>query len=70
MDSGSYCFDGTHLFESSEQAIVRTKFIPQIAIGAVPIAEIEFDVFNRHELIPILLVLSALLLGANLDYAN
>ena len=34
----------------------------------MPIAEIEFDVFNRHELIPILLVLSALLLGANLDY--
>jgi hypothetical protein len=54
MESGSLCFSGIHLFESSEQAIVRSKFIPQMAIGAVPIGDIEFDVFNRHELVPIL----------------
>jgi len=30
---------------------MRTKFIPQMNFGAVPIGEIEFDVFNRHELI-------------------
>jgi hypothetical protein len=34
--------------------IVRTKFIPQMAIGAIPSGEIEFDVFNRHELDTIL----------------
>jgi len=28
--------------------------------GAVPIGEIEFDVFNRHELIPILMALQHL----------
>jgi len=39
---------------------VRTKFIPQMTIGAVPIAEIEFDVFNRHELVPILMALQHL----------
>jgi hypothetical protein len=31
-----------------------------MAIGAVPIAEIEFDVFNRHELVPILMALQHL----------
>jgi hypothetical protein len=60
MDSESFCFSGIHLFESSEQAIVRSKFIPQMAIGAGPIAEIEFDVFNRHELVPILMALQHL----------
>jgi hypothetical protein len=39
---------------------MRSKFIPQMAIGAVPIAEIEFDVFNRHELVPILMALQHL----------
>jgi hypothetical protein len=28
-----------------------------MSIGALPIAEIEFDVFNRHELVPILMAL-------------
>ncbi len=60
MDSGFFCFAGSRSFESSEQAIVRTKFIPQMTIGAVPIAEIEFDVFNRHELVPILMALQHL----------
>ena len=39
---------------------MRTKFIPQMNFGAVPIGEIEFDVFNRHELIPILMALQHL----------
>ena len=39
---------------------MRTKFIPQMAIGALPIGEIEFDVFNRHELVPILMALQHL----------
>jgi len=39
---------------------MRTKFIPQMSFGAVPIGEIEFDVFNRHELIPILMALQHL----------
>jgi len=60
MDSESFTFSGIHRFVSSEQVIVRTKFIPQMAIGAVPIGEIEFDVFNRHELVPILMALQHL----------
>ena len=39
---------------------MRTKFIAQMSFGAVPIGEIEFDVFNRHELIPILMALQHL----------
>jgi hypothetical protein len=54
MDSESFTFSGIHRLDSSEQAIVTTKFIPQMSIGALPIAEIEFDVFNRNELVPIL----------------
>ena len=39
---------------------MRTKFIPQMSFGTVPIAEIEFDVFSRHELVPILMALQHL----------
>lgn len=39
---------------------MRFKIIPQMAIGAVPIARIEFDVFCRHELVPILMALQHL----------
>lgn len=60
MDSGSVHFEDTLFLDSSEQAIVRTKFIPQMSFGAVPIAKIEFDVFNRHELVPILMALQHL----------
>ena len=34
--------------------------MPQMPLGAVPIAEIEFDVFCRHELVPILMALQHL----------
>ena len=39
---------------------MRTRFIPQMAIGCVSIEEIEFDVFCRHELVPILMALQHL----------
>ena len=39
---------------------MRFKLIPQMRLGSVPIAEIEFDVFSRHELIPILMALQHL----------
>ena len=39
---------------------MRSKFMPQMPLGAVPIAEIEFDVFCRHELVPILMALQHL----------
>ena len=47
-------------FKSSEQNIMRFKFIPQMRLGSVPVAEIEFDVFCRHELVPILMALQHL----------
>jgi hypothetical protein len=39
---------------------MRSRFIPQMTLGCVPIAEIEFDVFCRHELVPILMALQHL----------
>lgn len=60
VDTGFYQFFNTFSFESSEQDIVRSKFIPQMTFGSVPIAEIEFDVFCRHELVPILMALQHL----------
>ena len=53
-------FEDADSFESSEQSLVRSKFMPQMPLGAVPIAEIEFDVFCRHELVPILMALQHL----------
>ena len=46
--------------KSSEQCLAKFKFIPYMAIGAVPIVQIEFDVFFRHESIPILMALQNL----------
>jgi len=39
---------------------MRVKFTPQMTIGMIPIEEIEFDVFSRHELAPILMALQYL----------
>lgn len=39
---------------------MRSKFILQMQLGSVPIAEIEFDVYSRHELVPILMALQHL----------
>jgi hypothetical protein len=60
MVADFFRFDAAGSIESSEQSIVRSKFIPQMTLGAVPIAEIEFDVFSRHELVPILMALQHL----------
>ena len=39
---------------------VRSKFISQMSLGSVAIADIEFDVFCRLELVPILMALQHL----------
>ena len=39
---------------------MRSKFISQMPLGSVAIADIEFDVFCRHELVPILMALQYL----------
>lgn len=39
---------------------MRSRFIPQMTIGCTPIRDIEFDVFCRHELIPILMAIQHL----------
>lgn len=39
---------------------MRTAFIPQMPLWNTPIDEIQFDVFSRHELIPILMALQYL----------
>ena len=39
---------------------MRSKFISQMPLGSVAIADIEFDVFSRHELVPILMALQYL----------
>jgi len=39
---------------------MRVKFVQQMTIGMIPIEEIEFDVFSRHELVPILMALQHL----------
>jgi len=60
VDIEFYQFLTPYSFESSEQDIMRSKFIPQMTFGSVPIAEIEFDVFCRHEMVPILMALQHL----------
>lgn len=39
---------------------MRSLFKPQMTIGTIPMDEIEFDVFSRHELVPILMALQYL----------
>ena len=39
---------------------MRSKFISQMPLGSVAIADLEFDVFSRHELVPILMALQYL----------
>ena len=39
---------------------MRHSFIPQMTIGATAISEIEFDIYSRHELVPILMALQHL----------
>jgi hypothetical protein len=60
MVADSERLENTDPFQSSEQSPVRSKFMSQMPLGAVPIAEIEFDVFCRHELVPIHMALQHL----------
>ena len=46
--------------KSSEGKTLRHSFIPQMTIGATAISEIEFDIYSRHELVPILMALQHL----------
>lgn len=39
---------------------MRYSFIPQMSIGSIPIHEIEFDIYTRHELTPVLMALQHL----------
>ncbi len=39
---------------------MRHRFIPQVKFGCVPIGEIDFNIYSRHELIPILMALQHL----------
>lgn len=39
---------------------MRHSFIPQMSIDAVPISQIEFDIYSRHEMVPILMALQHL----------
>jgi IS5 family transposase len=43
---------------------LRHRFIPQMSIGAVDIADIEFNIASRHELVPILMALKYLYVEA------
>lgn len=39
---------------------MRKTFEPQITFGTVPMSNIKFDIFCRHELVPILMALQQL----------
>jgi hypothetical protein len=39
---------------------MRKTFEPQITFGTVPMSNIKFDIFCRHELVPILMALQHL----------
>lgn len=39
---------------------MRHSFIPQMSLGAIPISQVEFDIFSRHEMVPILMALQYL----------
>lgn len=39
---------------------MRHSFIPQMTVGTTPISEIEFDIYSRHEMVPVLMALQHL----------
>ena len=39
---------------------MRYPFTPQISLGTIPIQDIQFGIFSRHELVPILMALQHL----------
>jgi hypothetical protein len=46
--------------KSSQETTMRKTFEPQITFGTVPMSNIKFDIFCRHELVPILMALQQL----------
>ena len=46
--------------KSSENLPLRTTFIPQQSLGTIGISEIEFNIYCRHEIVPILMALQRL----------
>jgi hypothetical protein len=46
--------------KSSEDLTLRTTFIPQQSLGTTGISEIEFNIYCRHEIVPILMALQHL----------
>jgi hypothetical protein len=46
--------------KSSQEKTMRKDFEPQITFGTVPMSNINFDIFCRHELVPILMALQHL----------
>ena len=46
--------------KSSQEKTMRKTFEPQITFGTVPMSNIKFDIFCRHELVPILMALQHL----------
>ena len=53
LSSAQFAKEYSAIFRRSINPL-RSRFIPQMTIGCTPIGDIEFDVFCRHELIPIL----------------
>lgn len=39
---------------------MRFRFVPQVKLGTTPIGDIDFDLYSRHELVPILMALQHL----------
>ena len=39
---------------------MRINYEPQMTFGMIPIDKIEFDIFSRHEIIPVLMSLQHL----------
>lgn len=46
--------------KSSEDSTLRTTFIAQQSLGTIGISEIEFNIYCRHEIVPILMALQHL----------
>lgn len=56
----SFSIVAAFLSTSSEDSTLRSTFIPQMSLGAIGISEIEFDIYCRHEIVPILTALQYL----------
>jgi hypothetical protein len=46
--------------KSLQEKTMRKIFEPQITFGTVPMSNIKFDIFCRHEIVPVLMALQHL----------